>query len=110
MVRINIFQKIAIMAKFIELHNFSGDSIFINVNKITHFSPHTSEEEGIPCTIVSVAHNFEAGIIIKETPEEILDKIREPEYTEALNAEIAKSEEVLRYAVKTFGADILKKL
>ncbi|KAA6346401.1 hypothetical protein EZS27_006051 [termite gut metagenome] len=74
------------MAKFIELHNFSGDSIFINVNKITHFSPHTSEEEGIPCTLVSVAHNFETGIIIKETPAEILDKIKESEQGTVLEA------------------------
>jgi hypothetical protein len=67
------------MTTFIELHNFSGDGIFINVNKITHFSLHVSEEEGVPCALVSVAHNFETGIIVKESPAEILDKIKESE-------------------------------
>ncbi|KAA6324608.1 hypothetical protein EZS27_026082 [termite gut metagenome] len=98
------------MAKFIELHKLDGDNIFVRAEDVAYFLSHTCEDEGIPCTLVKIDPLLSPAIKVKETPAEILDKIREPEYTEALNAEIAKSVEALRYAVKTFGSGILKKL
>jgi hypothetical protein len=79
MVRINNFQKLTIMTAFIELHDFSGNTIFLNTDKIICFSPDTHDKEGVPCTLISTG--YRSGVLpVRETPSEILDKIRESEY------------------------------
>ncbi|KAA6343118.1 hypothetical protein EZS27_009184 [termite gut metagenome] len=69
------------MTKFIELHDFSGDSTFINTDRIVYFSSRTSKKEGISCALICT-HRTEAFLIVKETPEEILEKIREAEVSQ----------------------------
>lgn len=67
------------MTTFIELHEFvSGDSMFVNTDKIILFTPHTSEEDGVPCSLISIGYQTGA-LQVKEPPAEILDKIRESE-------------------------------
>jgi hypothetical protein len=88
----------------IETRTFSGDGIFINVNKITHFSPHISEEEGIPCALISVENNLQTGIIVKETPAEILDKIRESEQKEETGSGAVFAKEVAEAIKREFNS------
>ncbi|KAA6348075.1 hypothetical protein EZS27_004527 [termite gut metagenome] len=92
------------MSKFIELHNFSGDGIFINVNKITHFSPLVSEGESIPCALISVEQNFQTGIIVKETPADILDKIRESEQNEETGSGAVFAKEIAEAIKREFNS------
>jgi ABC-type Na+ transport system ATPase subunit NatA len=91
------------MAKFIELHDYADDSMFVNAKHIVLFSPHTHEEDGAICTIVCI-ENRKGALIVKETPAEILEKIRESESGRTADFGVSIAKEIADAVKREFNS------